>query len=358
MKKKFLATMFAVACSASAAIAADVAVKAPAAPAAPPNPWDIAFGAGVYSDYVFRGISQSNHRPSVNVYFEPRYNFNDNLQFYAGVGGWSIAFPNRASAEIDLYGGFRPIFGKLAFDFGVWYYYYPGGQCFNRNVDVFGNTFGGDCFANFNLPITGNVIKKDLSFIEYFGKVAWTPTDTFAIGGAVYYDPNWLNFGTSGTYGSGNIKLSAPSSWMPKGTGLYISGEVGRYWFGTTDKFYCTAGAVGPNAPAGAAGQCGGAIPPLFPVATLYPNGVPLPDYTTWNVGVGLTWSVFTVDVRYYDTNLSEGSCNVLTSDFTATFSPSNISAINPGGFGSKWCGQTFVISLKGDLTWTSNIIK
>ena len=69
---------------------------------------------------------------------------------------------------------------------------------------------------------------------------------------------------------------------------------------------------------------------------------MPLPDYTTWNVGVGLTWSVFTVDVRYYDTNLSEGVCNVLTSDFTATFNPGNISAINPGGFGSKWCGQTY----------------
>jgi Bacterial protein of unknown function (Gcw_chp) len=357
MKKKFLATVFAVACSASAAFAADMMVKAPVAPPPPPSPWDIAFGAGVYSDYVFRGISQSNHRPSVNAYFEPRYNVNPNLQLYAGVGGWSIAFANRSGAEIDLYGGIRPVFGKLAFDFGVWYYYYPGGQCFNGNLDLNGNTFGTDCVANanpitFGLPISGNVIKRDLSFIEYFGKVAWTPTDTFALGGAVYYDPDWLQFGTSGTYASGNIKLAAPSSWMPAGTGLYVSAEVGRYWFGTTDSFYCTAGSR----------VCGGGnglpIANPFQLASVYPNGVPLPDYTTWNVGVGLTWSVFTVDVRYYDTNLSEGSCNVLTSDFTATFNPGNISAINPGGFGSKWCGQTFVISLKGDLTWSSNIIK
>jgi hypothetical protein len=133
---------------------------------------------------------------------------------------------------------------------------------------------------------------------------------------------------------------------MPAGTGLYVSGEVGRYWFGTTDSFYCTAGAVA---------QCGSANA-AFPNGTLYPFGVPLPDYTTWNVGVGLTWSVFTVDVRYYDTNLSEGDCNVLTSDFNATFNPGNISAINPGGFGSKWCGQTFVVSLKADLTYGGNI--
>ena len=352
MKKILLATMVAVACSTGTVLAADMPVKAPPAPAEPANPWDIAFGAGVYSDYVFRGISQSNHKPSVNAYFEPRYNVNENLQLYAGVGGWSIAFSNRASAEIDLYAGFRPIFGKVAFDFGVWYYYYPGGQCFNGNVNVFGNTFGTDCVANaspitFGLPISGNVIKRDLSFVEYFGKVAWTPTDTFAIGAAVYYDPDWLQFGTSGTYASGNIKLTAPSSWMPKGTGLYLSAEVGRYWFGNTDAFYCTA----------SGGVCGGSTA-QFPTGTLYPWGVPLPDYTTWNVGVGLTWNAFTVDVRYYDTNLSEGSCNVLTSDFTATFNPGNISAINPGGFGSKWCGQTFVISLKGDLTWTANLIK
>ena len=346
MKKKFLATMFAVACSASTAFAADMMVKAPVAPPPPPSPWDIAFGAGVYSDYVFRGISQSNHRPSVNAYFEPRYNVSENLQLYAGVGGWSIAFANRASAEIDLYGGIRPIFGKLAFDFGVWYYYYPGGQCFNGNVDFFGNTFGTDCAPNGSLPVSFNVIKRDLSFIEYFGKVAWTPTDTFAIGGAVYYNPDYLQFGTDGLFASGNLKLTAPSSWMPAGTGLYVSGEVGRYWFGTTDSFYCTAGAVA---------QCGSANA-AFPNGTLYPFGVPLPDYTTWNVGVGLTWSVFTVDVRYYDTNLSEGSCNVLTSDFTATFNPGNISAINPGGFGSKWCGQTYVISLKADLTYGNNI--
>jgi len=349
MKKILLATVVTVACSTGTALAADMPVKAPPAPAAEPtNPWDIAFGAGVYSDYIFRGISQSNHRPSVNAYFEPRYNVNDNLQLYTGVGGWSIAFPNRASAEIDLYAGFRPIFGKVAFDFGVWYYYYPGGQCFNGNRDAFGANFGADCFLNGSLPVSGNVIKRDLSYIEYYGKVAWTPTDTFALGGAFYYDPNWLNFGTSGTYASGNIKLTAPSSWMPKGTGLYLSAEVGRYWFGTTDSFYCTTGTNG---------RCGGPTV-QFPLGTLYPNGVPLPDYTTWNVGVGLTWSVFTVDVRYYDTNASEAKCNVLMSDFTATFSPANISAINPGGFGSKWCGQTFVISLKGDLTWTANLIK
>ena len=41
-------------------------------------------------------------------------------------------------------------------------------------------------------------------------------------------------------------------------------------------------------------------------------------SYTTWNVGIGFTKSVFTLDFRYYDTDLSEGDCNAFTSDQTA----------------------------------------
>jgi hypothetical protein len=57
-----------------------MAVKAPKLVAPPPSPWDIAFGAAVMNDYIFRGITQSNHKPSVAAYFEPRYNINNNLQ--------------------------------------------------------------------------------------------------------------------------------------------------------------------------------------------------------------------------------------------------------------------------------------
>src|SRR6516165_7455579 len=89
------------------------------APPAPPNPWDVAFGAGITSDYIFRGITQSNHKPSVAAYFEPRYNVTKDLQYYVGVSSESISFPNRAAAEVDIYVGFRPSFGPLALDFGV-----------------------------------------------------------------------------------------------------------------------------------------------------------------------------------------------------------------------------------------------
>ena len=103
------------------------AVKAPPPPAF--DPWDIAFGGGITNDYIFRGITQSNHKPSVNVYFEPRYNVTKDFQLYVGVGGASISFPNRAAAEIDAYGGARLTVGQFAFDVGAWGYMYPGGTC-------------------------------------------------------------------------------------------------------------------------------------------------------------------------------------------------------------------------------------
>ena len=135
MKKVVLSVVAALAVSAAApAFAADLPSKAPkaVAPAPPPSPWDIAFGAAIMNDYIFRGVTQSGHKPSVAAYFEPRYNINSNWQLYAGISGESIKFANNAAAEIDFYGGVRPTFGPLAFDFGFWYYYYPGGQCYGR----------------------------------------------------------------------------------------------------------------------------------------------------------------------------------------------------------------------------------
>src|SRR5437016_8571001 len=112
------------------ALAADMSLKAVKAPPPPAfEPWDIAFGSALMNDYIFRGITQSNHKPSVAAYFEPRYNINKDVQLYIGAAGESISFPNRAAAEIDIYGGIRPTFGAFAFDFGLWGYLYPGGTC-------------------------------------------------------------------------------------------------------------------------------------------------------------------------------------------------------------------------------------
>ena len=84
--KKLVLSIVTAAALATPALAADLRVATKAPPPPPPSPWDIAFGAALTSDYIFRGITQSNHRPSVAAYFEPRYNVTKDLQLYVGVG--------------------------------------------------------------------------------------------------------------------------------------------------------------------------------------------------------------------------------------------------------------------------------
>ena len=86
-----------------------------------------------------------------------------------------------------------------------------------------------------------------------------------------------------------------------------------------------------------------------------FPNGIPYRSYTTWNVGIGITKSVFTLDFRYYDTDLNKGDCNAFTSDHTARLT-GDVTAINPAGFGSSWCGASFVVTGKFDLTAIANL--
>src|SRR6267143_591267 len=104
--KKLALLATALAMVSGSALAADMPVKAvKAPPPAPFEPWDIAFGSAIMNDYIFRGVTQSNHKPSVAAYFEPRYNINKDVQLNAGMSAESISFPNRAAAEVDFYAG-------------------------------------------------------------------------------------------------------------------------------------------------------------------------------------------------------------------------------------------------------------
>ena len=66
---------------------------------------------------------------------------------------------------------------------------------------------------------------------------------------------------------------------------------------------------------------------------------------------MGFTYKVFTLDLRYSDTDMSKSECNIFTSDFTAGSSAGAISARNPGGVQSNWCGSTFIAKLAFDIT-------
>jgi len=75
------------------------------------------------SDYVFRGISQTDNDPTVQGAVDVGYGM-----FYAGVWASGLDFGpgDDAQIEVDYYGGIKPTFSNVEFDFGFIYYDYPG----------------------------------------------------------------------------------------------------------------------------------------------------------------------------------------------------------------------------------------
>jgi len=75
------------------------------------RPCTVSANVGYTTDYVFRGISQSNEDMAVQGGVDLTCG-----QFYLGTWGSSIAFGN--GTEIDLYGGFRTKTGPVNWDLG------------------------------------------------------------------------------------------------------------------------------------------------------------------------------------------------------------------------------------------------
>jgi Bacterial protein of unknown function (Gcw_chp) len=299
------------------ALAADP--KPGKAVAAEPTPWEFAFGGALMSDYNYRGISVSARRPSVTVYAEPRYKVHSNLELYAGLSAASVDLPNRPAAQIVYAAGIRPKFGALQLDLGAEYLDYPGGILFDglgtAATCTNGAFFLGQC----------NTSKAVVSFWQAYAYTTFAINDRLTVGGILDHSPSWSNSGAPATYAALTVKADLPRSTLPAKIGAFVSGEIGRYWLGTTDAFY--------GLPA-------------------FPAGVKLPDYTTWHIGLGLTYKTATLDLRYYDTDLSKANCNVITGDHTATFGgAAAITPINPGGLISRWCSAAVILKLSFDLT-------
>ena len=339
MKKVAYSLVLAVGLASSSVMAADMAVKAPPPAAPPPSPWDVVVTAALMNDYNFRGISQSNHKPSTQAGFELRYNSSPSLQWYGGISGESIDFPNAAAAEIDFYAGIRPTFDKLALDFGAWYYWYPGGECFGGAgvgpsgcADKGGGPTAGPFVPNPNVqPFGGNETLKNDSFWEVYGKATYTFNDQWAAGVQEWYSPSVVNTGAWGFFTTGNVTYTAPSTWFTNGLGMYFSGDIGYWDLGTSNIFYATG---------------------VAPFAT----GVKYTSYATWDLGLGFTYKILTLDLRYYDTNLTKAQCNVFTSAENASFSPGNVTAQNPNGLGTNWCSAAFVAKLSASVDFASNL--
>lgn len=80
----------------------------------------LSYNVGVASDYVFRGVSQTQEDPQIFGGVDATYGVG-----YAGVWASNVDFgASEPGAEIDLYAGVRPTAGDTNFDFGILYYGY------------------------------------------------------------------------------------------------------------------------------------------------------------------------------------------------------------------------------------------
>ncbi len=81
----------------------------------------VSWNAAVTSDYVFRGVSQTQENPAISAGVDLT-----NGAFYAGAWASNVDFGDDSDAEVDLYGGWRPEVAGWALDLGGVAYLYTG----------------------------------------------------------------------------------------------------------------------------------------------------------------------------------------------------------------------------------------
>jgi uncharacterized protein (TIGR02001 family) len=93
------------------------------AAAAPKSDWSLTGNAGLFSDYRFRGFSQTGYKPA----FQGGFDIVHSSGFYAGNWNSNVesGLYNGASLEMDFYAGYKRAFGDFGIDVGALYYYYP-----------------------------------------------------------------------------------------------------------------------------------------------------------------------------------------------------------------------------------------
>jgi uncharacterized protein (TIGR02001 family) len=98
--------------------------------AAEESPHSLSANVGLYSNYVFRGISQTGGEPAI----QGGLDYSHASGFYLGTWGsnvgWLTEFQNydSGSMELDIYGGYRNSIGDVSYDVGAIRYMYPGSK--------------------------------------------------------------------------------------------------------------------------------------------------------------------------------------------------------------------------------------
>jgi uncharacterized protein (TIGR02001 family) len=254
MKKTALALFAVVALAATATLPAfaqtAAAPAAPAAAASAPTPdWTFTANLGLFSDYRFRGISQTNVKPALQGGFD----LGHSSGFY--IGNWdsnvdSVLYDG-ANLEMDFYGGYKHSFdGGFGIDVGAYYYYYPGSGA-NSTIKI----------DNTELYIAGSYgpvsLKYNYAVSDFFSAQNSKGSSYVDLGFVYDFGNNW---GVVAHYGYQYLKGNARaaviggsfpgpnnySDWKLGGTYTIDGWAIGLAYI-TTNRDYALSGTSSPS---------------------------------------------------------------------------------------------------------------
>lgn len=154
----------------AAAVASAFLAAAPAMAAdAPASPWTVTTNVYGVSDYYFRGITQTWHKPAI----QGGVDLVHSSGWYAGLWGSNVSgnqFPGGSSLEVDPYFGYN---GKLSDDFG-WTagfhgYYYPGADYNKSSTFAIPSEKFDSYEANVGLSYKFMSVKYSYFLTDWFG---------------------------------------------------------------------------------------------------------------------------------------------------------------------------------------------
>jgi uncharacterized protein (TIGR02001 family) len=126
MRKRLSLLIVGLVCAPALAHAEDTA----AAPAPAPD-YTLSANVGIFSQYIYRGLTQTAREPAIQGGFD----FSHKSGFYLGTWGSNISWfgdvnaangKNNPSMEWDIYGGYKGSAGDIGYDVGALQYWYPG----------------------------------------------------------------------------------------------------------------------------------------------------------------------------------------------------------------------------------------
>ncbi len=199
------------------------------------SPYTLSANLGLTTDYVFRGVSQSQNKPAV----QGGVDFSIN-GFYLGMWGSNVAWVNdngyltNSSLELDFYGGYKGSFNDdFGYDLGVITYYYPGDKIADNPLPSPNTT---EIYAGLSWKTVS--LKYNYAVSDHiFG---WTTLDGGKTNGSYYIDLSGTydfgnGFGVLGHVGYQDIKGNGDASYTDWKLGVTYDPGFGVFTLAYTD---------------------------------------------------------------------------------------------------------------------------